>query len=83
MKIRSYLLILLPAFLLSTLSILGQSQNFKRPFHHFHQLNETHGLSNNVINDILQDQTGFIWVATEDGLFRYDGNEFIIFKNKH
>jgi signal transduction histidine kinase/ligand-binding sensor domain-containing protein/DNA-binding response OmpR family regulator len=82
MKIRSYLLILLPAFLLSTLSILGQSQNFKRPFHHFHQLNETHGLSNNVINDILQDQTGFIWVATEDGLFRYDGNEFIIFKNK-
>ena len=23
-----------------------------------------------------------MWVATEDGLFRYDGNEFVIYKNE-
>lgn len=39
------------------------------------------GLSNNVINDIEQDSLGFIWVATSDGLNRYDGEHFKKFQN--
>ena len=31
------------------------------------------GLSENVVNDIVQDTNGFIWLATNDGLNRYDG----------
>lgn len=31
------------------------------------------GLSENIVNDIVQDRTGFIWLATNDGLNRYDG----------
>ena len=31
------------------------------------------GLSENIVNDIVQDQKGFIWIATNDGLNRYDG----------
>lgn len=31
------------------------------------------GLAQRRINDVLQDPKGFIWVGTEDGLFRYDG----------
>lgn len=45
----------------------------------FHELNEQHGLSNTVINSIVQDTLGFTWVGTEDGLFRYNGSEFQAF----
>ena len=31
------------------------------------------GLSSNKINDIVQDEDGFLWIATNDGLNRYDG----------
>src|SRR5471030_2854117 len=34
------------------------------------------GLSNNYINCIKQDENGFIWFGTNEGLFRYDGYVF-------
>jgi ligand-binding sensor domain-containing protein/two-component sensor histidine kinase len=40
-----------------------------------------HGLSQNTIHHILQDSKGFIWFATEDGLNRYDGYNFTVYKN--
>jgi len=39
------------------------------------------GLSNNSINCILQTRDGFLWIATKDGLNRFDGQNFKIFKN--
>ena len=33
------------------------------------------------ISCIFQDKTGFIWIGKETGLFRYDGNEFKVFKH--
>jgi ligand-binding sensor domain-containing protein len=39
-------------------------------------LSRLDGLSNNRVVDITQDRTGFIWIATENGLNRYDGVEF-------
>ncbi|WP_304471655.1 hypothetical protein, partial [uncultured Muribaculum sp.] len=30
---------------------------------------------------VCQDNNGMIWVATEDGLNRYDGSKFIVFRN--
>ena len=39
------------------------------------------GLSQSVVLDIVQDSKGFIWVATQDGLNRFDGYEFKIYKN--
>ena len=38
----------------------------------FNSLNRSSGLPNNTINDITQDELGFIWFATNDGLVRYD-----------
>lgn len=35
------------------------------------------GLSSPNIHKIIQDKYGFIWVATQDGLNRFDGREFI------
>lgn len=39
-------------------------------------------LSSSLINKIYQDRNGMIWIATEDGLNRYDGTKFIIYKHK-
>ncbi len=40
------------------------------------------GLSNNSVRTICQDKNGFIWFGTYDGLNRYDGYEFKVFRNK-
>lgn len=40
---------------------------------HFHHLNMNDGLSQNSVYSIYQDQTGYMWFGTSDGLNRYDG----------
>ena len=39
------------------------------------------GSLNNWISCITQDNKGFIWVGTQDGLYRYDGYGFEVFRN--
>ncbi|MGB4284394.1 MAG: two-component regulator propeller domain-containing protein, partial [Bacteroidales bacterium] len=38
-------------------------------------------LSNSLINYIYQDKRNYIWVATEDGLNKFDGIKFTVYKN--
>jgi diguanylate cyclase (GGDEF)-like protein len=45
----------------------------------FRQYGPTEGLDNLAINCLLQDQAGYIWTGTDDGLFRYDGERFQYF----
>ncbi|WP_321334937.1 two-component regulator propeller domain-containing protein [uncultured Bacteroides sp.] len=40
------------------------------------------GLSQNTVNAILQDRQGFMWFGTKDGLNRFDGLSFRIFKRE-
>lgn len=47
---------------------------------YFHLINVRSGLSNNVINDVVQDSLGFLWIGTDDGLNRFDGTNFKTFK---
>lgn len=37
------------------------------------------GLSQGMVYDMMQDRQGFMWVATKDGLNRYDGYNFKVF----
>ena len=46
----------------------------------FEQISLEEGLSQSVVNTILQDRKGFLWVGTDDGLNRYDGYTFTVFK---
>jgi ligand-binding sensor domain-containing protein/signal transduction histidine kinase len=48
----------------------------------FQRLSIKEGLSQNTVRDILQDRRGFIWVATQDGLNRYDGYTFSKYRYK-
>lgn len=48
----------------------------KRVFKH---VNNSIGLSQNSVYSILKDQQGFIWMSTENGLNRYDGDQFLTF----
>ncbi|GHT48044.1 hybrid sensor histidine kinase/response regulator [Bacteroidia bacterium] len=38
------------------------------------------GLSSSLINQVYQDKKGYIWIATEDGLNRFDGTKFVTYR---
>ena len=44
------------------------------------QLDNTNGLSNSSVNTIFQDSQNLLWIGTWDGLNRYDGHSFKIFR---
>lgn len=69
---KIYLAFLL--FINFSANLFSQDLNFKN-------LSVKNGLSNNKINAILQDKTGFIWFGTEDGLNRFDGYNFKVYRN--
>jgi signal transduction histidine kinase/DNA-binding response OmpR family regulator/ligand-binding sensor domain-containing protein len=48
----------------------------------FRQLSVNDGLSQNSAISVTQDQNGFLWIATQEGLNRYDGLEFVVYNRK-
>jgi ligand-binding sensor domain-containing protein len=48
----------------------------------FTHLNSFNGLASNIVSNVIQDKRGFVWLATYDGLQRYDGNKFLTFRNE-
>lgn len=47
----------------------------------FGHLTTLEGLSHNEVRKIIKDTDGFLWLGTQNGLNRYDGYRFKIFKN--
>lgn len=47
----------------------------------YESISVAQGLSQGMVFDILQDKEGFIWVATKNGLNRYNGYGFKVFTN--
>ncbi len=45
------------------------------------QYTSENGLSDNQVTCILRDPHGFLWIGTRDGLNRFDGREFYVFKH--
>ena len=56
--------------------IIGQFNNFK-----FENLDTTEGLSSSTCLEIFQDKEGFLWFGTIDGLNKYNGYEFEVFRS--
>jgi ligand-binding sensor domain-containing protein len=53
----------------------------QQPNFYFNRITTQNGLSHNKVNCIVGDKRGFIWMGTDDGLNRYDGHNFTIFRN--
>ena len=62
--------------LLWGIGLLANAQNF-----HYKYYTEKDGLTNKSVAGIIADKEGFLWVATNMGLNRFDGNAFEKFYN--
>lgn len=71
--------ILLPFLLLFSLSNLIRAE--KNPFF-FTQVGYESGLTESTITDLLQDTDGYIWIGTNNGLFKYDGYTCKVYRNR-
>lgn len=47
----------------------------------FQRFTDEHGLSQNSIRHILQDGKGFLWFGTMNGLNRFDGYQFVVYRH--
>jgi ligand-binding sensor domain-containing protein len=56
-------------------SLLAQPRDIR-----FEHISVEQGLSNYALTRIVQDQQGFLWFGTEDGLNKYDGYNFTVYK---
>jgi ligand-binding sensor domain-containing protein len=63
-----------------SISLVVFSQQAKQySVRHFTVVN---GLASNTVSDVMQDSDGYVWMATINGLQRFDGNSFLTFRNK-
>lgn len=70
-------------FLLSTVFLLfvifqalSQAIQYQEPL----IIGSPQGLSSTKVSNIIQDEKGFIWIGTEDGLNKFDGYHFHVYK---
>jgi len=64
------------------LFLLLLARGYGQPACTFEHFTVRDGLAQSTINNILQDNKGFIWLATYDGLSQFDGYEFHNYKVK-
>jgi ligand-binding sensor domain-containing protein/class 3 adenylate cyclase/predicted metal-dependent HD superfamily phosphohydrolase len=72
-----YLKTIFRFFIFILICLPAKAQFSGLAFDHF-GINE--GLSQSTVNALLQDSTGFIWIGTQDGLNRFDGKRFRVYK---
>ncbi|MFQ5750588.1 MAG: two-component regulator propeller domain-containing protein, partial [bacterium] len=66
-------------FYLIILAVLGLTLSGRAQQYYFHNYTGDNGLSQLSAQALFQDRDGYIWIGTQSGLNRYDGNEFEIF----
>src|ERR1700735_47732 len=66
---------LLTVAVLSSALVVATGQAAEAPPLVLEHLTPSEGLPQGTVYDSLQDSQGFVWLATEDGLIRYDGLE--------
>ncbi len=84
MKVKSLKSIFFRILLFSSLFalvIIGADSRGQENRMRFEELSIEEGLSQTIVYSIAQDNDGFMWFATEDGLNRYDGYHFSIIRH--
>ncbi|MGH1542444.1 MAG: ligand-binding sensor domain-containing protein, partial [Arenicella sp.] len=59
-----------------------EARGVKESYQNFERYSILDGLSQSLVQDIVQDNTGYMWFATGNGLSRYDGYEFKVFRRE-
>lgn len=72
MKIKLYFL----SFLFMAFGVFSQNNKYR-----LNNISTVNGLSQSSVITIHQDKIGQMWFGTRDGLNKYDGNKFTIFRN--
>ncbi len=49
----------------------------------FSKINQTNGLSNDRVSSVVKEKNGFVWIGTQNGLNRYDGNKIKIYNKQN
>ena len=65
----------------TALPIHAQTAPAAAPEFVYRTWNNQNGLPQNTVYDLLEDSIGYLWGATEEGLFRFDGSRFYIVNN--
>jgi len=68
MKFRCFIFIFFP--------LMFSAQHYTSQWYGMDQ-----GLPQNSVKDITKDKYGFIWLATDNGIIRFDGNSFLLYNN--
>ena len=67
---------------LLALSVMGHSATAQqRLFQKGRLITEADGLPDDFVADMVQDSMGFLWMATFDGLVRFDGQQMKVFRH--
>src|SRR5216684_831066 len=62
---------------LAVIPVLAQPDYFNG--YHIQHFTDENGLPQNSINNLLLDDNGSLWLASQVGLIRFDGNSFKLF----
>src|SRR5258705_1545265 len=68
--------VVIPFLLCGFLSNILRAQDI-----HFSSLTTSEGLSSNTVYCSFKDHLSFLWIGTLDGLNRYDGNKFVVYRH--
>lgn len=63
--------------------VLGISASAQINWHNTSLFNTANNLGNNNITAIFSDSKGLLWIGTDDGLSRYDGYSFVVYRHNN
>lgn len=62
--------------------ITNLNHTYSQTYNSIKELNTETGLPSDVVYNVIQDKNGYIWIATENGVVKYNGTSYKIFQKK-